>query len=83
VRVGKLADQSETDKCSDERNCSNHHCYFSVGESAVFVPVGVDIASGLGNEARTFYKQSAASSGRTSTTTSSRATESPFPSSAA
>ena len=35
----------------------NHHRYFSTGESAVFVPFGVEIAGELDEEARAFYSQ--------------------------
>ena len=55
--AGQRADVAETDKRSDWRSCLNHHWGFSTGEGAAFVPFGVEIAGGLGKEARAFYGQ--------------------------
>jgi hypothetical protein len=57
VRARQRADVAEADERSDWRNCLNHHRDFSTGEGAVFVPFSVEIAGGLGKEARAFYKQ--------------------------
>jgi hypothetical protein len=46
---------AETDKRSDWRGYLNHRRDFSTGEGAMFVAFGVEIASGLGKEARAFY----------------------------
>jgi hypothetical protein len=48
---------AETDQRSDRRSCLNHHRDFSTGEGAVFVPFGVEIARGLGEEVRVLYGQ--------------------------
>jgi hypothetical protein len=48
---------AETDKRSDWHSCLNHHRDFSTGKGVVFVPFGVEIAGGLGKEARSLYRQ--------------------------